>query len=297
MVQLAVLLFAVGVPETYQREIIRVRARRAGVPHKLAPAASGVTIASIVQVTVIHPFVMLFTEPVVAAITLYLGLNFAVVFQWFITVPVVLSSVYSYTPQQVGLAFTSAIIGSLLAALTSIIIEQFTTRVVFQSKRLSGRMIAIEHRLYPAMLGGFFIIASLFWIGNTAAPTFNSLVPITGTGVYVYGNLLVLISLIPYIFDAYPPRGTLSALTVMACFRLAAAGVIPLVIIQFFTNATGKWALSTFGFIQIPFVFLPFVLFFFGAKLRAKSRFSDKVMPREMMTLNNRARDSDSMGA
>ena len=35
-----------------------------------------------------------------------------------------------------------------------------------------------------------------------------------------------------YLFDAYPPRGTLSALTAAASFRVVMAGLIPLVIIQ-----------------------------------------------------------------
>ena len=40
------------------------------------------------------------------------------------------------------------------------------------------------------------------------------------------------ISLISYLFDAYPAAGTLSGLTAAACFRIAMAGVVPLVIIQ-----------------------------------------------------------------
>lgn len=39
-------------------------------------------------------------------------------------------------------------------------------------------------------------------------------------------------SSIAYLFDAYTPPGTLSALTAAACFRLAMAGFLPLVIIQ-----------------------------------------------------------------
>ncbi|KAI9699555.1 MAG: hypothetical protein M1820_007186 [Bogoriella megaspora] len=236
MIQAAVLLFAIGVPETYQREIIRRRARRAGLPHGLAPAASGTTLIEMARHTLINPIIMLYSEPIVIGITLYLGLCFGIVFQWFITVPAVLNMVYDYTLQQIGLAFISAIIGSVMAALTSILIEQIVVRIL--ARRNAN--LTIENRLIPAMIGGFFILASLFWVGNTAAPTFNSLVPITGTGVYVYGNLLVIISLIPYIFDAYLPQGTLSALTAMACFRLAMAGVVPLVILQFFMNATGK---------------------------------------------------------
>ncbi|KAF2236759.1 MFS general substrate transporter [Viridothelium virens] len=270
MLQLAVLLVAIGVPETYQREIIRRRARRAGTPHNLAPAASGTTFASMAEVTFINPVKLTFTDPLVMSITIYVGFAFGVVFQWFILVPAVLSMTYNYTPQKIGLAFLSAVVGTFLAAVTSILIEQFALRVFFRNKTPP-----LEHRLMSAMFGGLFLLASLFWIANTAAPNFNPLVPITGTGAYVFGNMLVLISLVPYIFDAFPPRGTLSALTIMATFRLAMAGVVPLVILQFVTNLHGgKWPLMIFGFIQVPFMLLPFALFFLGPKLRASSRFS-----------------------
>jgi len=35
-------------------------------------------------------------------------------------------------------------------------------------------------------------------------------------------------SITPYLYDAYPLAGTLSALTAAACFRLVCAGLLPL---------------------------------------------------------------------
>lgn len=85
---------------------------------------------------------------------------------------------------------------------------------------------------------------------------------------------MVIMSIIPYLFDAYPPAGTLSALTAAASGRLLFAGALPLVILQFFTAVTPKWALFIFGFISIPIWAIPFVLFRYGPILREKSRYS-----------------------
>ena len=85
---------------------------------------------------------------------------------------------------------------------------------------------------------------------------------------------MVVFSVIPYLFDAYPPAGTLAALTAAASGRLLFAGALPLVILQFFTGVTPKWALYIFGFISIPLWAIPFVLFRFGPILRNKSRYS-----------------------
>ena len=119
-------------------------------------------------------------------ITLYLGLNFAVVFQWFITVPAVLNMVYGFNVQTAGLAFIGAIGGVGLAAGMSTVIDQLSVR--------GSDMPVIERRLFPAMFGAVAIVVSLFWIGFTASPKYSFYSPIFGTAVYVWGNAMVLVS-------------------------------------------------------------------------------------------------------
>jgi cbb3-type cytochrome oxidase subunit 3 len=41
-----------------------------------------------------------------------------------------------------------------------------------------------------------------------------------------------------------------------------------------FTALSPAWALSTFGFIAIALISVPFLLFIFGAKWRARSRYA-----------------------
>ena len=299
MLALAAFLFGLGMPETYGREILRQRAKRNGVPHNLPKALSGVTIGEMAQVTIVDPLKMAVAEPLVMALALYVSFNFGVIFQFFITIPVVLSSVYGFTIQHVGLAFNAAIVGSLLAAATAILLEYLTN--LYSLKRSHSGMADIEYRLVPAMLGGIFITASLFWIGFTAKPSIDWASPVIGTLLYVWGNMMVLVrptplwrtllgyllinqqvSIISYIFDAYPPRGTLAALTTAACGRLLFAGVFPLFIIQMFTNLQGKWALGTFGFINAALIPIPFILFKYGPTLRMRSKYGPGMMQMDM---------------
>ncbi|KAI9730767.1 MAG: hypothetical protein M1835_003552, partial [Candelina submexicana] len=236
MMALAAYLLSMGLPETYPREVMRRRARRSNIHLELPQAPSGVTFKDRAIVTILHPLRMLIAEPAVIMISFYLGFNFAVIFQWFIAVPVVLKLTYNYDVKQAGLAFTAAIGGALFAAASSIAIERLTVPKL--TKRSMNDMVAVETRLFPAMMGSFLITASLFWIAWTASPRFASASPILGTWMYVWGNLMVLISLISYLFDAYPPRGTLAALTAAASLRLVLAGFLPLVIIQMIQGLT-----------------------------------------------------------
>lgn len=196
MIALGAFLLGVGLPETYTREILRSRARRRGLPPpKLAPAGSGVTLQECIQVTVITPAQMLFSEILVILIAIYLGFNFAIIFSFFISVPVVLNLTYNFTPQQAGLAFIAAIGGSLFAAGTAIIVD----RVTFPRymKRSMDGVVPVEYRLFPAMYGGIMITTSLFWIAWTASPKYSYVSPIMGTFLYVWGNQSVLVSARP----------------------------------------------------------------------------------------------------
>lgn len=193
MLALAAYLLGLGMPETYQRSIMRQRAVRLGLPPvKLAKAGSGETFGEMLQVTLFTPLKMLVTEPIVIGTSLYLGFNFAVVFSFFISVPVVLGATYAFDIQKVGLAFIAAIVGALLACFTSTLIDRLTTPRLL--KRSPNGTIDLEHRLYPAMIGGLGILVSLFWIGWTASPKFRWASPVLGTFLYVWGNVSVLVS-------------------------------------------------------------------------------------------------------
>ena len=161
-------LFGFGISESYQREIPRRRAKHQGTVLKQDSALSGVKFSEMFRITVLDPIRQTFAEPLVMLSTLFLIFNFALVMQWFITVPVALGSPPpagpGYSITQVGLAFTTAIAGSVLAVLMVVGIEQALIRTV-SDKDASGS-IMIEYRLVPAMVGPLLVTAALFWIGK-----------------------------------------------------------------------------------------------------------------------------------
>lgn len=194
IIALLAFLFGLGIPETYQREIPRRRAKRQGMPQpQQSLAESGVTLGQMLRLTVWEPIVMFFTEPIVLLSSLMLAFHFGVVFQWFISVPAALSTAYEFGLGDIGLAFSSAIVGALLGLVTSVVIEQ---ALHYRSVRREGRagMMPIEYRLIPAMIGGFLTMGGLFWVGWTASPMFYPAIPIAGTALYVWGNVLIFVS-------------------------------------------------------------------------------------------------------
>lgn len=163
-----VFVFGIGMSETYQREIPRRRAKLQGKTLHQDPALSGVTFGEMFRITVIDPIRQIFLEPVVTLCSVFLIFNFAVVLQWFITVPVALGTPPpagpGFTQSQVGLAFTTALAGSALAAILVILIDQVTSGVLMRHQMPT--FAQIEYRLLPAMLGPLLVTAALFWIGE-----------------------------------------------------------------------------------------------------------------------------------
>jgi MFS transporter, DHA1 family, multidrug resistance protein len=278
--------YGAAMPETYGREILRTRIHYNRSNIKLPCAQSGVTLPAMVKTTFVTPLMMLVTEPLVIMISLYVGLNFAVVFQWFVSVPVALGMAYKFTGTQAGLAFFAAVGGATLALVTASLIEALSSRKSDRCDTTGMSMVPIERRLFSAMFGGVLVVISLFWVGFSVSPTVTPAVPIIGTGVYVWGNAMVLISLISYLFDAYPPAGTLSALTVAACFRILCAGIVPLYILDMITGLPSGWAFGTFGIISAVMLFFPIFLFFFGAGMRQRSKYSQGGMSTVTMQMN-----------
>ncbi|KAK4898571.1 hypothetical protein LTR49_027778 [Elasticomyces elasticus] len=257
-----VFLVGRGQPETYQREITRRRARYSGMSRKdfvrtQDPALSGESLGEMLRITVLDAIIGPFTDPVIALSTFFLLFNFAVVFQWFISVPTALGAPPpmgpGYTIDRIGLAIgrLTGTVGSTCAALMSIAIEQASSGMSIQTTQKAPTR-AIEYRLVPAMIGQFLITTSLFWIGWTVGPNFSPIVPIISTAVYIFGNASIIISIIPYLFDAFPPAGTLTALTSAASGRILFAGFLPLVILYDITALTPKWAFGIFGLCGRP---------------------------------------------
>lgn len=264
-------------PETYPREIVRRDARRMNKPHNLPLALSGTTLPQMFRLTVWHPLLMLVSDPITILFTAQVTLVFGTVFQWFISVPTVLHLAYNFTPGQAGLAFASAIGAIPFAVATCSGIEALVFPRVLRKASGHISMIEIEYRLLPAFIGGILQTAALFWVGWTAGVASWAGVPILGTWLFVWGNLVILICYVSYIFDAYPPQGTLSALTIGAVARILFAAATPLFILNMITTLGGGVTYSIWGAISAAFIGITALLYWFGASLRRTSRFSKPI--------------------
>lgn len=176
--------------ETSRKQILARRSKLAGNTAK-APLSWNKAKA-LVTVVLFRPLRMLFTEPIVASITVYNAFVFGELFAFFASYPYVFTRVYGFSSAEVGLAFIGVLVGTVFGVLTFMVVDK---TLYAKAKRLAvdGKP-APEERLYTSMMGSFGISASLFWFGWTARSDVHWMVPIAAGLPFGWGMVCVFVS-------------------------------------------------------------------------------------------------------
>lgn len=132
-----------------------------------------------------RPMRMFFTEPIVAAITIYLSFVYGILYTFLTAYPLVFQGVHGMNPGIGGLPFFGMATGMILAGLGSILLQPAWVRKLHKN---DGKVVP-EWRLPYAAAGGVAFTIGLFffgWTGNYRSvhwivPTLSGL--FTGFGI------------------------------------------------------------------------------------------------------------------
>ncbi|TVY89796.1 Polyamine transporter [Lachnellula willkommii] len=267
-------IFSLFTQETYKKIILTKRAKARGAT--LPPALTGLAFFKhMMTVVLFRPIHMLFTEPIVASFAIYVSFNFAVLFGFLASIPVIFTTVYGFSHAQSGLPFISIAIGCLLSIPTMLLLDRIFYRKAVRKATAAGKgsaaAVAPEHRLYGAMLGSVGLPVSLFWFAWTAQESVHWSVPIVGLVPFAWGNISVFISCVLYMIDTYMAANGASAMAANGLARYIAGAVFPLFTVQMYHGMGFQWASSLLGFVTVVLLPVPWVLFLFGEKIRRRS--------------------------
>lgn len=269
---LAVLVFLL--PETSTANILYRRARRlrklTGNQRLVSEpelASQDMTGRDLLTMTLVRPFSLLFTEPIVFALDLYIALIYGLLYIWFESFPIVFEGIYGFSLGTLGLAYLGILIG------TFAVLPPF---VWYQHKYIEPKFnengeLTPEWRLTPAFVGAFAIPICLFWFGWTSRADIHWIVPIIGTSWFSVGAFLLFNAVLNYLSDAYPEYAA-SVLAGNDFLRSCLGAGFPLFASAMYKKLGVNWASSTLGFISIAFIPIPFVLFKYGHWVRSKSK-------------------------
>ncbi|KAL0939989.1 multidrug resistance protein [Colletotrichum truncatum] len=225
--------------------------------------AQSMSSKDLVTMSLVRPFTLNFTEPMVFLLNLYIALIYGLLYIWFESFPIVFGEIYGFNLGLEGLAFLGILIGAL------IVIPPFFWYLhrYLEPQFDENGDLQPEKRLPPAFVGAFAVPICLFWFGWSSRPSIHWIMPIVGSGWFSIGSFLLFNSVLNYLPDAYPEYAA-SVLAGNDLFRSSFGAGFPLFATAMYNNLGVGWASSLLGFLAIVFIPIPFVLYKIGPKLR-----------------------------
>lgn len=132
---------------------------------------------------------------------------------------------------------------------------------------------APESRLYFTCITATLLPIGLFLFGFTSRPEVHWIAPAVAICIATMGIYSVYLATFNYLADVYHMYAS-SALAAQSCCRNILGGVFPLVTLPLFKNLGTAGAGGLLGGIALALTFVPWVLVFFGPRIRARSAFA-----------------------
>ncbi|KAF2200847.1 benomyl/methotrexate resistance protein [Delitschia confertaspora ATCC 74209] len=218
-----------------------------------------------------RPMQLMLLDPSIAFTAVYTALVYGIYYSFFEAFPLVYNSLYGFNLGVSGLAFLSLTVGVILSIA---VYWWYIYYVVEPSIRTQG-LGEPERRLIPALLVTFLIPVGLFIFAWTSKPDIHWIVSLIGVAILTIGIFILLQCIFLYLALSYPQyAASLFAGNDFLRSSLA-AGAIHFSRPLFGNLGVGKGVSLLAGLTTGCCVGI-FVLYFYGAKLRAKSRFAAK---------------------
>lgn len=266
---------AMLVPETYAPVLLRKRAAKLSkmtgkhyvsqVDHDRGP----VTVAESYKVALSRPWILLFKEPIVLLLSIYMAIIYGTLYMLFAAFPIVYQQHRGWNQGVGGLSFLGIMVGMLIAI--AYIIPANKRYIKVEEKH--GGIAPPEARLPPAMLGSVALPIGLFWFAWTNSPSVHWIVSILAGVPFGFGMVLVFLSVMNYLIDAY----TIFAASVLAAnsvLRSLFGAAFPLFTTYMYKDLGIHWASSIPAFLALACVPFPFLFYKYGHIIRAKCTFA-----------------------
>lgn len=256
----------VFLPETYAPKLLLDKARRQGQTTDHMPVAQQL------RTNLTRPWLMLFTEPILFLLSLYMAFVYGILYLDFTAYPIVYHQARNWPGGLAGLSFLGIGIGMAIATIGSPYINVIHGVYV---KRLGGPMP--EARLPHLILMSWFIPVSLFWFAWSAPPPTHWMVGIAAGIPFGFGLIPLFLGITSYLTDCYGPYAA-SALAANAVLRSLFGAVFPLFSSTMYDAMGISWATSLLGFVSLAMAPLPWVFYRFGQRIRARSKYHLKTL-------------------
>jgi multidrug resistance protein len=193
------------IPETYSPVILRRRAKKMSAmtgkvyKSKIEVQNGAKSIKQEFKIALSRPWILLFREPIVFLLSLYMAIIYGTLYMLFSAFPIVYQLERGWSAGVSGLAFLGVLVGMMFAVGYSLWDNKRYNNVAAQHKGMAPP----EARLPPAIIGSCALPIGLFWFAWTNYPSIHWSVSIIATAPFGFGMVLVFLSIMNYLIDTY----------------------------------------------------------------------------------------------
>lgn len=217
-----------------------------------------------------RPLRILFTEPIVLLVSIYMSFLYGLLYTLLTAYALVFQGVYGFNAGVGGLPYFGIMIGEIIAFVLVVLMNPSYVRKL----KANNNIPVPEWRLPLVMAGAPIFAAGCFWFGWTGySGTIPWIVP-TLSGLFTgFGLFTIFLQLLNYIIDAYLMFAA-SAIAGNTFLRSLIGAIFPLFARYMYEGIGINYGQTLIGAIAVVLVPLPFFFHFFGKKIRAKSKFA-----------------------
>lgn len=221
---------------------------------------------------VLRPVRMLFTEPLLFVLSMYMSFVYALLYMLMAALPVLFGEYRGMGPFVLTTPLFSVFVGIMFGgALILLDMERYKRRLA-----ATGAESLPEERFIPMGLGAAMLPIGLFWFAFTGPAQVASPWPsIIALGFSMCGMVLIFECGILVLIDNYRSFAN-SAIAANTLTRSIFGGAFPLFTAGMVHNLgyQGTWSMALLAFIALALAPIPLVFYHFGPRLRAMSKFN-----------------------
>lgn len=273
---LVLILMTCLVPETYAPVLLRRRAERlselSGKVYRTKldiEQEAGASLRHVFATSLLRPWVLLFREPIVLILSIYIAIIYGALFMMFAAFPIVYQQGRGWNQGVGGLAFMGIMVGMIIA-----VVYTFPDNMRYQrTVDRHGGFAPPESRLPPVMLASICIPVGLFWFAWTNYPSIHWMVSIAAGVPFGFGIVLIYLGVMSYLIDSYTIFAA-SVLAANAVLRSAFGGIFPLFTTYMYDGLGIHWASSIPAFLTLACMPFPFIFYKYGKGIRERCKYA-----------------------
>ncbi|KAJ5817209.1 hypothetical protein N7447_009442 [Penicillium robsamsonii] len=266
-------VFLVGIafiPETYTPVLLQKRAAKlsqlTGAVYRSRLDVGNInrTASQILTKTMVRPWILLFMEPIVLLLSIYMAIIYGTMYMEFAAFPIVFEKNLKWPQSTSGLSFLGMMIGQIIGCAYSVLDDGRYRKLA--DRTAYGRPPP-EARLIPAMVGAVTLPVGLFWFAWTNFPHIHWIVCEIGTVLFGFSHVSIFLSVVNYLVDGYTIYAA-SALAGNAVIRALFGAAFPLFTTPMYQNLGIHWASSISAFLAVACLPFPWIFYKYGPAIR-----------------------------